>query len=119
MPPKPLTILLGFVSLKFGYNAPRPTASAFSTKVITVTVAAKNAVRAGPRCSSVQDSNVSTCITTSVAAVAHQNLSRTTATSPSGARPTTHTRFPSSENCGNTNRVVIVARFSAQAPRFR
>ena len=36
-----------------------------------------------------------------------------------GAMPTIHSRRPSRENCGNTNRVVTEARFSAQTPRFR
>jgi len=38
---------------------------------------------------------------------------------PIGAMPMIHSRQPSSENCGNTNRVVTEARFSEQTPRFR
>jgi hypothetical protein len=51
--------------------------------------------------------------------LASQYLVLTTRASPIGAMPTIHSRWPSSENCGNTNRVVTVARFSEHAVRFR
>ena len=35
VPPNPLTIFEGLVSRKFGYNAPKPVARAFSVRVIT------------------------------------------------------------------------------------
>src|SRR5262245_27674069 len=41
VPPKPLTILLGLSSLKFGYSTPRPTASPVKVTVITLTAMAK------------------------------------------------------------------------------
>ena len=38
---------------------------------------------------------------------------------PKGAIPIIQIRLPSSDICGNTKRVVKVARFNAQAPRFK
>ena len=46
-------------------------------------------------------------------------MHHTTRANPSGARPISQTRRPSSENCGKTKRVVMVARLSEQAPRLR
>ena len=50
---------------------------------------------------------------------AMRNFNASTRGRPRGAKPTTHTRRPSNENCGKTNRVEIVATFSAHAPRFK
>ena len=50
--------------------------------------------------------------------VAKRNFTFTTRSKPSGDMPTIQSRFPSSENCGYTNRVVSVARFNAHAARF-
>ena len=47
-----------------------------------------------------------------IRAIVFQQLSGKAAT-------TIHNRFPSSENCGKTKRVVTVARFKEHAPRFR
>ena len=58
-------------------------------------------------------------VTNSDEMLASQNLVLTTRAMPIGAMPMIHSRRPSSENCGNTNRVVTEARFSEQMPRFR
>jgi hypothetical protein len=51
--------------------------------------------------------------------LATQNLVLITRAMPMGAMPMIHRRRPSSENCGNTNRVVTEARFSEQMPEVQ
>src|SRR5256885_1663944 len=119
VPPKPLTILLGLFSRKFGYNTPNPSASPLRAKVITVTTRPKNAKRSHGISSDQQEKIISVSVTAREQTHASQYFVLTTLTKPMGAMPTIHKRRPSRENWGKTNRVVTVARLSEQAPRLR
>src|SRR6202451_2456155 len=90
-----------------------------SAKVITVTTAPKNAMRSHDIFRSQHDSVMRLNVTTSDAKLASQYFVLTTRANPIGDIPTIQSRWPSSENCGNTNRVVSVARLSEHAPRLR
>ena len=97
MPPKPLTILLGLSSRKFGYTAPRPTASALSVNAITPTVSVKYRMRSSGIASIAHEAPTSAIVTIIDTAVEKRNLAMSVRRIPSGAMPIIQMRLPSSE----------------------
>src|SRR5579862_4623705 len=98
---------------------PRPTANPFKEKVITATTPLKYTMRCQLILSRYDDRVIRLRVTSKDPKLASQYFDFTTFAKPMGAIPIIHSRLPSRENCGNTNRVVKVARLSEQAPRLR